>query len=377
MNRRDLIRFGALAGTVRLAGLRTAAPLAAAAATPVAAAHGALIRLDSNENPLGLAPAAAEALRAAALEANRYPDDYREPLVEALAARHGVGADSVVLGNGSTEVLQMAVQAASSPNALLVMADPTFEAIARYQDPLSFRVVRVPLDASYGHDLGAMRAAAEGQRRPAVVYVCNPNNPTATLTSSAAIDDWIGAAPETVLFVIDEAYHEYVRAPGYWSAAKWVSERPNVVVTRTFSKIYAMAGLRLGYALAHRDTAARLREFMSSDNANCMALVAALASLEDERLVDRSRASNESAKRVALDCLAELGLEALPSQTNFVMHRIAGDVRSYVARMRERGIRVGRPFPPLDGFNRVSLGLADEMERWAEALRDLRARGLV
>ncbi|MDX1644949.1 MAG: aminotransferase class I/II-fold pyridoxal phosphate-dependent enzyme, partial [Thermoanaerobaculia bacterium] len=199
----------------------------------------------------------------------------------------------------------------------------------------------------------------------------------ATLTPSADLDAWIADAPDSTLFVVDEAYHEYVRAPGYRSAEHWVAKRPNVVVTRTFSKIYGMAGLRLGYALAHRDTAARLAAYMASDNANIMALVAARASLEDTGLTERARLSNQRAKKVVLDCLGELGLEALPSHANFLMHEIGGEVRPYIERMRERGIRVGRPFPPMERYNRLSLGLPEEMERWAEALRDFRRRGWV
>ncbi|MDX1643882.1 MAG: aminotransferase class I/II-fold pyridoxal phosphate-dependent enzyme, partial [Thermoanaerobaculia bacterium] len=338
MNRRDLLRTGAVAGLGGFAawGGGSAAALAqtASAAAPRTRAAGPL-HLNANENPLGLAPAAREAIVATIDEANRYPDSYRSRLVEALAAEHGVGAENVVLGNGSTEILQMVVQAAAAPGAVLVTADPTFEAIHRYETPLDYRVAKVPLDGRWAHDLGRMRAAV-ANARAAVVYVCNPNNPTATLTPSADLDAWIADAPESTLFVVDEAYHEYVRAPGYRSAEQWVAKRPNVVVTRTFSKIYGMAGLRLGYALAHEETAARLAAHMASDNANIMALVAARASLEDTGLIERARLSNQRAKKVVLDCLGELGLEALPSHANFLMHQIGGEVRPYIERMRER-----------------------------------------
>ncbi len=146
------------------------------------------------------------------------------------------------------------------------------------------------------------------------------------------------------------------------------------MVTRTFSKIYAMAGLRLGYAVTHPDTARRLRAFMSSDNANGLALAAALAALDDVELVPRSRATNERARRITHACLDELGLAYLPSHTNFLMHRIPGDLDTYRQRMREHGIRVGRPFPPLLGYNRLSLGLPEEMERFTEVLRQFHKR---
>jgi len=370
MNRRDFLRSGAalgLAGTGKL----TLFPRHALAqpATPTL--------LSWNENALGLAPAARQAVADAIGGAHRYPDAQRDALISALAARNNVETENILLGNGSTEILQMVIQAAASPNATLVLADPTFEAVMRYQRPLSYRTERVPLDAHFGHDIGRMREITETHRRPAVAYLCNPNNPTATLTASADIDAWIEEAPETVTFLVDEAYLEYVQAPGYWSAAKWIADRPNVIVARTFSKIYAMAGLRLGFALAHPTTVRRLREFMSSDNANTLALTAGLASLGDRDLIPRSRATNAESKKIVHDCLDELGLAYLPSHANFLMHKVPGNPQDYFQRMFEHGFRVGRPFPPLTDYNRLSLGLPSEMRRFVDVLRNFRHQGWV
>ena len=378
MNRRDFLRAGTAMSMVGLGRMAALPGTVGAAQTSAKLPAGAMasLRLNSNENALGLAPAAREAVIDAIGQANRYPDDIRDRLIETLAVQHGVEPESIVLGTGSTDILQMIVQAAATPNQQLVLADPTFEAIIRYQRPLAYRLVKVPLDDHFGHDIQQMRDATRAQR-PAVVYICNPNNPTGTLTSSADIDAWIEEAPETVLFAVDEAYYEYVRAPGYWSAVKWIKERPNVVVAHTFSKIYAMAGLRLGYAIAYPDTAQRLREFLSSDNATGLALAAGLASLSDQDLIPRSRAANEKAKKITLECLDELGLAHLPSHTNFLMHRINGDLDTYRRRMWERGIHVGRPFPPLLGYNRLSLGLPEEMEWFTEVLREFRTKGWV
>jgi len=390
MNRRDFFWAAAALGGAAVA--RTTAPARSAgtgiaptavpAATPPGSRAGSgELWLNWNESPLGLAPAAHRAALSAVGEGHLYPDAAREELKAALAARHAVGTDSVVLGCGSTELLQIVVQAAvaepPAARATLVLADPTFEAIARYQRPHGFRVERVPLAADFAHDLDAMRNAARRASGPVVVYLCNPNNPTATLTPSDAIDAWIGRAREGDLFVVDEAYFEFVDAPAYRSATPWVSLRPNVVVTRTFSKIYGMAGLRLGYALAHPETAARLRALRANDNANAVALAAARAALADDELVPRGVASNAEARRVALATLAELGLAALPSHANFLMHRVPGDLGLYIERMREDGIHVGRPFPPLTGYNRLSLGTPEQMERWAETLRRFRDRGWV
>ena len=334
------------------------------------------VRLSANENPLGLAPSARKAVVDAIVDANRYPFDWRRPLVEALAKRLGVKTENLVMGAGSTEVLQMAVQAYQAPGVPLVIADPTFEDVPRYEKPFPYRLERIPLTGSgYAHDLQRMRDAAG--RGPAVVYVCNPNNPTGTVTPSADVDAWIAAAPEETLFLVDEAYFEYADAPTYRSALRWIDSKPNVVVVRTFSKIFAMAGMRLGYGVAHPETAKKLTAYISANNTNVLACAAGLASMADDGLVGRSLDANTRAKKIATGTLDELGLEYIPTQTNFIMHRIRGDLDTYIAHMKDRGIQVGRPFPPMTEWNRVSFGLPEEMGRWAEALRGLRAAGAV
>jgi len=376
MDRRDFLKAGAAAGLGRLVAFPRrleAAPQVPGQQTSSVSA----IRLNSNENPLGLSPSARMAVEKAIAEANRYPDAAREELAEALAVKLGVTADNIVLGNGSTEILQIVVQASDASQGTLVMADPTFEAISWYQRTLTYAIEKVPLTSSFAHDVQQMRDRVAASRGSAVVYLCNPNNPTGTLTSSAEIDAWIEEAPETVRFVVDEAYLEYVKAPGYWSAIKWVQDRPNVIVARTFSKIYGMAGMRLGYAVARPDTARRLREFLTWDNANSLALAAGLASLADEGLEARGRAVNEVALTMTRNCLDELELGYLPSHTNFLMHRIQGDVKEYIGRMRDRGLHVGRPFPALPSYNRLSMGLPEEMEIWAKTLKDFRQQGWV
>lgn len=379
MDRREFLTAGAAVGAVGLSRLVTF-PDRSVAAPQVpgqAASSVGTIRLNSNENPLGLSPSARMAVEKGIAEANRYPDAAREQLADALALRLGVKSENIVLGNGSTEILQIIVQASNAPQGRLVMADPTFEAISFYQRTLTYTTEKVSLTSSFAHDIQQMKDRVAAGNSPAVVYLCNPNNPTGTLTSSAEIDAWIAEAPETVLFAVDEAYLEYVEAPGYWSALKWIQDRPNVIVARTFSKIYGMAGMRLGYAVAHPETARRLREFLTWDNANSLALAAGLASLADDGLEARGRAVNEVALTMTRNCLDELGLDYLPSHTNFLMHRIEGDVKEYIGRMRERGLHVGRPFPAMPSYNRLSMGLPEEMEIWAETLKDFRQKGWV
>ena len=375
MERRTFLRAGLALGAAGIGGSIAAAP-ERLWALPEAAPDGP-IRLSSNENPLGLSPAARRAVVNAIGEANRYPGERRVELIEALAKRHEVAAENIVPGNGSTEVLQMAVQALYEPGARLILADPTYEDVPWYAQPYPYDLKKVPLTATFAHDLGRMQEIAEGSSRRALVYLCNPNNPTGTLTSCADIDAWIESAPQRVFFLVDEAYYDYCEDSGYRSCIRWIAERTNLLVVRTFSKIYGMAGMRLGYGIAHPDTAETLREYIGRNNANQLALAAALASLGDAELVERSLESNRRGSRVLSECLDELGLAYLPSHTNFVMHRISGDLETYQKRMLESGVKVGRAFPPMLEYSRVSIGLPQEMERFTETLREFRRNGWV
>ncbi|HUE87960.1 MAG TPA: histidinol-phosphate transaminase [Vicinamibacterales bacterium] len=335
--------------------------------------HTDPIRLSSNENPLGMPEASRRAVLDALAIGNRYPQR-RDELQAAVAARHGVGAE-VVLGNGSTEVLQMVVQA-MGPGARLVLPDPTFEHVEQYARPFGIDIVKVPLRPDGSHDLDGMRAAARGGDA-SLVFVCNPNNPTGTLTSCDDVESWIRAADERTWFLVDEAYFEYVEAPGYRSFIALALSRPGVVVSRTFSKVYGLAGLRVGYALAEPRTATRIEQFTLNTNINQLGIAAALAALEEPAFVGRSVQMNRDSRDLAVATLRELEIPHLPTHANFLMHRIRSDLRGYIAAMAERGIRVGRPFPPMLDHNRVSFGLPEEMQAWAAALRELRAGGLV
>ncbi len=381
MKRRAFLRTG-LAG-VGVAGL-SATPLAGSVGSrhviplfdPRRSEDGP-VRLSSNENPLGLSQAARDAVVSGLDEANRYPGATGRLVYEALAARLEVPEEQLFLGAGSTEILRVAVQAWAVPGGRLVYAEPTFEDVPGYAAPFSFDHVTVPLTESFEHDLGRMREETERTPYPTIVYICNPNNPTGGITPSDAIEEWIREASDQTLFLVDEAYYEYVDDPAYRTAIPWVTDRPNVIVVRTFSKIYAMAGMRLGYGIAHPQTAERVRPFLSRNNPNHLAGVAGVASLQDPELVGRSVAVNQEARSILCDCLDELGLDYLPSQTNFVMHRIHGELKDYNDRMEEAGFRVGRPFPPMLDYSRVSMGLPEDMSRFADTLRAFRQKGWI
>ena len=378
MRRRDFIRTGTISGLMAGSGALAAGahPLAALGAPGRRTADGD-VRLNSNENPLGISPRAREALLEAITLSNRYPSAQHAALVSKLAAAHEVADSQIVLGTGSAEVLQMVVQAFAAPRAKLVMADPTYEAVTNYQRTEAYELVKVPLTGGYEHDLDRMREAAEGSGHPALVYLCNPNNPTATVTPSAAIDAWIADAPEHVFFLSDEAYIEYVEDDRMWSSLRWIQEKRNLVVVRTFSKIYGLAGLRLGYGIGHPDTIARLSDFASRNNVNQLAIAAADASFRDEGLMTKSREVNRQSREMVEATLDELGLDRMPTQANFLMHRINGDLATYRNRMADAGFLVGRDFPPRLDWNRLSFGLPEDMGRFCDTLRDFRKKGWI
>ena len=380
MRRRDFfIRAGAVSGAVAGASAfgGLGSPLAGLVGAPGRRLSSGAVRLNSNENPLGISPAAKDALVEAIVLANRYPSDQQGELVSKLAAAHEVAENQVVIGTGSAEVLQMVVQAYAAPRARLVMADPTYEAVTNYQRTEAYELVKVPLTADHAHDIGRMREAAESTGRPALVYLCNPNNPTATITPSAEIDAWIAEAPDHVFFLSDEAYIEYVDDERMWSSLPWIAKKRNVVVVKTFSKIYGLAGLRIGYGIAHPDTATRLMDFASRNNANQLAIAAAGASFRDEALIAKSREVNRESREMVETTLDELGLEYMPTQANFLMHRITGDLATYRNRMAEEGFLVGRDFPPMLDWNRLSFGLPEDMGRFCETLRSFRGKGWI
>lgn len=336
---------------------------------PAAAAEAGLIRLDSNENPNGPGARALAALTGMLGEANRYPDAAEEVLVAAVARAHGVGAENVVLGAGSSEILRMCVEAFTGPQRALVTAAPTFEPPAEFAQLLGHPVVTVPVDAALRLDLDAMGARAAGA---GLVFFCNPNNPTATVHGEAAVRAFLGqvrrTSPATTILV-DEAYHEYVDDPAYRSAVPIAVEDPMVVVSRTFSKVFGMAGLRCGYAIAHRDTAATLQKWRLGSSVSVLALAAATATVEDRAHIEAEQRANREAKAFTRAFFEGAGYRVGPSDTNFLMIDLRRDPQPVRMACRANGIAVGRPFPPLTNWLRVSIGTLEEMRQATEVFR--------
>jgi histidinol-phosphate aminotransferase len=333
-------------------------------------------RLQNNENPRGLAPAAKQAIIDAFPLASLYGGGPGN-LGQRIAELHGVEPSFIALGNGSGDTLRQAPQAIGRDGMHLIAANPTYGDGYRAQNMFqNVKVTRVPLTADFKHDIPAMRRAAQEPAPVTLVYICQPNNPTGTLTSTAEIDRWIEEAPETTYFLIDEAYHHYVTDPSYKSSDHWVTTKRNVIIARTFSKIYAMAGMRLGYGLAHPDTSRKLQALFGGGMSK-LNTAAALASMDDPTWEKDSVRLNEEAKRITFDGLKQLGIEYIPTQGNFFMHRIRGELQAHQTRMREQGLMVGRAFPPMTEWNRVSFGLPDQMAYFVETLKGLRTQNLI
>ena len=351
------------------------------------------VRLSSNENPYGPSQMALKAMTEAFNIAWRYPDEHADTLIDLLAKMNGVKTDQILLGDGSGEILKVCAAAFTGPltndnkpielarptrgpaltfipgRGKMVVADPTFEAILNHARINRAEVVKVPLTKTYAHDLQKMLAASsEG-----LIYICNPNNPTASITPKADLRDFINKVPASTMILVDEAYHHYADSNDYESVIPLVRDHPNLMVARTFSKIYGMAGLRCGYCVAQPETIKRIRPHQTWDSINIMAMVAAIASLNDADQVNNGRKLNAQTKQFVLDEVNKLGYQHISSQANFVMIDVKRPAQPMIGALRDRGVQVGRLFPALPNHMRVTIGKQAEMETFLDAFREVAA----
>ena len=332
------------------------------------ASSAADVRLSANENPYGPSPLALKAMTEAFDLAWRYPDEYEQALVGALAKTSGVSTSQILLGNGSSEILKVAAAAFTSPNKKLVIANPTFEAVSAYAGAAQTKVVKVDLTTDYAHDLAKMGTVAN---EAGLIYICNPNNPTASITPKNEILGFLAKVPSQTIVLIDEAYHHYVESKDYESVIPLVKQYPNLIVARTFSKIYGMAGLRCGFCVTRPELVQSMRAQQSWDSLNIMALVAATASLQDEEQVEQGRRRNSDVKKYVCSELDRLGFRFIPSHANFLMIDLRREVRPIIAAMRDRKVEVGRAFPALPNFMRVTIGTKPQMETFVSVFREV------
>jgi histidinol-phosphate aminotransferase len=329
------------------------------------------IKLASNENPLGPSPKAVEAIRSVAAGLHRYPDGASFELRARLAERLGVAGDQIVFGAGADEVLELLAKTFLRPGTEAVFAWPSFAMYPIVVKGMGATPVPVPLTEDLVHDLPALTAAINARTR--IVFVCNPNNPTGTSVGAEAFDRFVAGLPEDVILAVDEAYCEFARREDFPDALAWVRRRPGTIVLRTFSKIYGLAGVRVGYGVADAEVAGYLQRARHPFNVNRLAEVAALAALDDTEHAEKTRRSNAEGVAYLSAELAALGIEIWPTDANFVLAR--GGAGIHEALLRE-GVIVR----PLTGFGmpehvRITVGLPEENERLVKTLKRLRETG--
>lgn len=334
----------------------------------------ALILLNSNENPYGPAPEAVNAMLQVVASANRYPDSPEDALRDAIAAHHGVARECVLIGCGSTEILAVVTDAFTAPNRRLLTVAPTFETPRDVATRKHVPIETIEVDGSLRIDLQAMYEQCRGA---GLLFICNPNNPTGTLHGIFDLLHFVAQvntrSPETHV-LIDEAYFDYVDDRDYGSAIPEAVKNPRLIVSRTFSKIHGMAGLRAGYAIAHPDTVRLLDAYRTPSGVNLLAATAAIASLSLPEHRSAQRARNAEVRTFAMDAMQKMGFAVVPSQANFFLTDIRRDPAAFQRAMRGRGIAVGRPFPPFKTHTRISIGTMDEMQQAMAVAADVLGR---
>ncbi len=324
-----------------------------------------IVKLASNENPRGPSDAVRAAMLRATEELSRYPDGNGFALKAALCARFGVGPDEIVLGNGSNDVLELVTQAFLTPGDAAVYSQHAFAVYPLATQARGAIGIEVPA-TEFGHDLPAMRAAITPATR--VVFVANPNNPTGTWIAPSLLEAFIASVPADVLIVLDEAYNEYLDPEEHTRSARWVGKYPNLVVSRTFSKAYGLAGLRIGFGLMHARVADMLNRVRQPFNVNALAQAAAVAALADTAYVDESRRLNREGMRELEEGFRALKLRSLPSHGNFLLVSVPDTDRIY-----QQLLRAGVIVRPVANYGlpewlRVTVGLPAENRRFLDAL---------
>ena len=353
-SRRGFLRFAGAAGV--LFSSSTAHALRLQRELP----EGEPILLNRNENPYGTSPSIYAAMQEALKTANRFPDGTYAAAVQEIARFHGVSPKRVLLVSGSTDVMRMCAAAFLRPGSRLVTADPTFEVLQIYSGQIGCPVVRVPLTRRYEHDLDAMLAHTSQSTH--LIYICNPNNPTGTITRRADLELFLAKVPPHVYVLIDEAYYHYAGMSQDY--ASWIEKAgiyPRLIVTRTFSKVYGLAGMRVGYAVASEPTIRQLVPYQLWEHVNVAGLFACAAALQDKTFVDRAAKRNRDDRQEFFNQAQARMLKPLDSHTNFYFMDVARPARDIIAHFQKHNIIIGPEFPSMRTFIRVTFGMPKEM----------------
>jgi len=324
------------------------------------------IKLSSNENPYGPSEKVRQAMISNFDQACRYPFSYSGELIEKIAAKEGVSKDHIVLAGGSTEGLKVVGLTYGMNGGEIIAAQPTFLALMTYAAQWGGSVNWVPVDKNMMHDLDEMEKRISSKTK--LIFLCNPNNPTSTLLPADRILDFCNTVSHKVTIFSDEAYYDFIEDRNYPSMVSLVKEGKNIIVSKTFSKVYGLAGLRIGYMVAKPEIAASLRKNIMAFT-NVLAIEAAKNALDDQEFYDFSLNKTLEAKKIILEGLDDLNLEYAPSNTNFIFFKSGRNIENLQQQMLAKGIIVGRPFPPFDDWCRISTGTLEEVIQFNDALK--------
>lgn len=371
LNRRQWLRRAGWGSALGMLGAATGLPARnwdAVLDPPAEALANTPASLCFNENPWGPSAQVRQAISAGFDECCRYPMQFLRPLLQTIAEREGVRPEQVVITGGSAEGLKMAGLVFGLERGEVIAPDPTYQALMSYAERMGAYIHRVGLTEELNHDLPAMEERITGNTR--LIFVCNPNNPTGVLINPQELRDFVLAVDNRSVVFLDEAYIDYVENDQHRTGVDLVKAGHNVIVSRTFSKVYGLAGLRIGYLIAREDIAQRLIRYRMA-GVSMPAIRGAEAALAETDFYQESLQRNREAKAFLYQQFEQLGLRYLPSHTNFVFFESGRDIRELNRQFLEKGVKVGRPFPPLTEWCRISTGRMEDVERFGQALRQL------
>ena len=327
-----------------------------------------IIRLSSNENPYGPSKRVQERIKNSFVHGCRYPYAYSDELAEQLAKKHGVSPESIIVTGGSTEGLKITGLTFASKGGEIISGQPTFLAMMNYAKQWGATINWVPVGEDKGYDLDEIEKRITSKTK--LIFLCNPNNPTGTLVPAKRLIDFCDVASKKTIVFSDEAYYDFIETPNYPSLVDAVKRGDNVIVSKTFSKVYGMAGLRVGYLIAKPDLAAQIRKNIVAMS-NVLAIEAAKEALQDDSFYQFSLEKNREAKARIYKLLDHLNLDYVTSHTNFIFFHSKKDIRELGPAMLKKGVRIGRPFPPFYDWCRVSSGTLEEVDIFIKGMLEV------
>lgn len=336
------------------------------------------IRLNFNENALGMSPTAKQAAIDAIPKANRYAKAEMPMLNKRLGQHHNVNEKQILLTAGSSEGIRSAIAAFVKSDTQLVIPELTYGDGEHFAKIFNLKITKVPCLTDWQIDLNGIRKAVEDYHGFSIVYLVNPNNPTSTIFKTNDIEPWIMSNPKNTIFIVDEAYAEFVNDPAFHSIDNLINKGcENVVLLKTFSKIHAMAGLRVGYVVSSVDNINNIAQYVAGEKLNYCGVCAALASMNASQFLTYSKKAIDVSRNIMEQVLSELGLHYLKSETNFIFHQTPIDLKKYRELMKQNYVLIGRDFEPATNWCRISLGTPGEMLYVANKMREFREKSII